>query len=47
MTRKELRKNMFEMVKYILPEELREKKEIIESYTDTIVMIAEEYKISN
>lgn len=43
MTKQELIDNMREMVKYILPDECREDKDIVENYTDTMVMIAEEY----
>lgn len=43
MTKQELIDNMREMVKYILPDECRDDKDIVENYTDTMVMIAEEY----
>ena len=43
MTKQELIDNMREMVKYILPDECREDKDIVENYTDTMTMIAEEY----
>jgi len=43
MTKQELIDNMREMVKYILPDECRDDKDIVENYTETMVMIAEEY----
>jgi len=44
MTKQELTDNMREMVKYILPDEYRDNNDIVENYTDTMTMIAEEYK---
>lgn len=43
MTKQELTDNMREMVKCILPKECRDDKDIVENYTDTMVMISEEY----
>lgn len=43
MTKEELIDNMRDMVKYILAEECRNDVDIVESYTDTLVYIAEEY----
>ena len=43
MTRKELRKNMREMVAYLLPEPDKRDDEAIDSYTDTMCAIAEQY----
>jgi hypothetical protein len=43
MTKQGLIDNMREMVKYILPDECRDDNDIVDNYTDTMVMIAEEY----
>ena len=43
MTKQKLIDNMREMVKYILPNECKDDKDIVENYTDTMVTIAEEY----
>ena len=45
MTKKQLRKNIKEVVTYMLAQE--EDKELISSYTETLTEIAEEYSKSN
>ena len=44
MTKQQLTENTREMVKYILPEDCRGDNDIVENYTDTFLLIAEEYK---
>lgn len=43
MTKQELTENIRTMVRYILPDDCRDDRDIVEAYTETIVMIAEEY----